>query len=157
MAEPEDQLMDLLFRAFIVCEQPTPDDKMFAACAACTGSYRWCARADISEVKDLADKHIRDEHRIVAVLTIDAMRGRYGKPTDEIKRLRHRLTRLRLGVMVIRDQLATINRTQLVLNPVAVHAHVLGVGAAARTLLEADRLLRSGELPSLAKESVDAA
>lgn len=148
MADAEAQLMELLFRAYIVVAEPGPDDQTFATCAACNtasdpNTFRWCAQSDIREIKNLADQHIRAEHLAVAVLTIDAMRDRYGPVLagDVQEMHQYRANRLLVGVAAIRDRLAAVTRQDLVLRPVATEVHLLGVRAIALELLREDKLI----------------
>jgi hypothetical protein len=139
----EDQLMEMLFRAYIVCEQPTPDHTMSAICAACTGPRRWYVSTDLDKVKTAAEEHIRSDHLPTAVLTIDAMRRRTELEADETT-TRHRLERLRLGLKVLRDQLDGVTRNDIVLKPQAAHARVRSLLGTTKLLLAADKLLSQG-------------
>lgn len=139
----DDQLMDMLFRAYIVCEQPTPDDTMSAICAACTGSRRWYISTGLDKIKTAAQEHIRADHLPTAVLTIDAMRQRAELAAD-VSVLQQRLQRLRVGMMVLSDQLGGITRNEVVLTPQAAHGRICAVFGSAKVLLAADKLLAEG-------------
>lgn len=144
-------LMEMLFRAYVVVTQPDSGGRVLATCAACNvvsdpNTFRWCISSDIRNVYTLAVDHIREHHLVAAGLTIDAMRRTLRPGADE-SATQHRLERLRLGLMVLRDQLADITRQHVVLQPVAAHSRVLALAETTKTLLAADKLLASGSLP----------
>lgn len=141
-------LMEMLFRAYVVVTQPDSEDRVLATCAACNvvsdpNTFRWCISSDVRNVYTLAVDHIREHHLVAAGLTIDAMRRTLRPGADE-STTRHRLERLRLGLMVLRDQLAEVTRQDVVLKPVATHGRVLALATTAKVLLATDKLLASG-------------
>lgn len=141
----DDELMEMLFGSYIVVAETGTDGKALATCVACNiggqQTFRWNVCADVEGIYSLAVAHIRDRHQAVAVLTIDAMRHTIRAEVN----VQHRLERLRLGVMVLRDQLAEVTRQDVVLKPVATHGRVLALATTAKVLLATDRLLASGD------------